>query len=135
MADASNFWLKISDFNSIQCFIKLQNLTTRTTVKELPKSIIAEFGERELVVEIPARSCAQGHNLMGDIEIVPVGPERKWQFVFTATVKMIEGHGNPVERVTLSLVQFPEAEWERLQKVFNSRQDEIEDFLKSARGY
>ena len=127
--------IRVSDFSSARVAITLKNTTTHTTAKEDPPISIAEFLDRGLILEVPARTCSKGHAILLEMTVtLPNGEE----FEFSSTSK-VENH-EPIaetgtDRITVSLVQFDEIGWKQLQDAFRSRQDEIENFLKAARGY
>jgi hypothetical protein len=53
----------------------------------------------------------------------------------TAKVEEINPGEEGVDRVRLALNQYEEKDWAKYLGLFSNRQNEIEDFLKAARGY
>jgi hypothetical protein len=137
MADSSDEFLDlISDdhFVKIEVELKIKNTTTSTEFKPAPPTRIIEITEHGFVLEIPERSCAGNHNLV--IEAHATAPQRKdVNLIVTAKVEDVEPGKNGTDRISLSLVQVQEEEWERFRKLFSSRQDEIDRFMTAARGY
>jgi hypothetical protein len=121
-------------FQTISVEVALTNTTTNTSVKEPGAMSIVEFGEQSLTLEVPARTCAQGHNLLIEMKIISPGVARVISFSATGKAEDVEKIDD-TERVSIGFVQFDEEEWRHVLLVFSSRQQEIEDFLKSSRGY
>lgn len=127
--------LKVSDFSSAKIHITLQNTTTKTAARAEPPIMVAEFLERGLVLEVPSRSCSAGHAVLIVAEVtLPNGTH----FVFEATAKVDKHEPIPnsdTDQISVIMLQFDEGDWEKLQNAFGARQNEIEDFFNSARGY
>jgi hypothetical protein len=121
-------------FRMISVEVALTNTTTNTSVKQPGAVSIVEFEEQSLTLEVPIRTCAQGHNLLIEMKIVSPGSTEPISFSATAKAEEVE-KTNGTERIHVSFVQFDEEEWKNVLLVFSSRQQEIEDFLKSSRGY
>lgn len=127
--------VRLSDFESIKQEFKVQNTTTKTEVKEVGEIQLIEIVDHGVILQLPRRSCANGHNLM--VEMITTVPRKpKHRFAFTAKVEELATIGDsPHDKVTLTFLQFEETEWAGLCRLFASRQDEIMAFLKAARGY
>lgn len=122
-----------TDFESIKLQVSMNNTTTNTAVRKNFTIRIIEIPERGLVLEVPIRSCARGHNVIVQIETVK--PDKvRGIFQATAKVEDLESASESVDKVTLSLVQFDEKQWKFLCDTFSRRQREIEDFFFAAKG-
>lgn len=122
------------DFQSIDFELSIQNVTART---HFPKERVIkaiEFHEDGLVLDVPAKTCAKGHQLA--ISITVTGARYK--------IPPLLATGHVVELVALSkdscsakikLDQFERSIWEDLLELYKNRQNEIDDFLSSAKGY
>jgi hypothetical protein len=95
---------------------------------------LLEILDRGVVLALPMRSCAHGHNLM--IRFHAVTPDKKnFDFLSTAKVEKIEPlNDSQQDRITLSFLQYDESGWEKFCDGFSNRQREIEEFLKAAKG-
>ncbi|OFZ79420.1 MAG: hypothetical protein A2583_02950 [Bdellovibrionales bacterium RIFOXYD1_FULL_53_11] len=127
------------DFNSIQTTISIMNVTTRMEIKPKkfgPEEIgikLIEFMGMELVFEIPANSCAPGHNVL--IHIEATGPDKKKvQFNTTAKVTELEDPGDNRHTIKVSLLQYDEMSYNDFNSLFSSRQQEIEEFFNGVKG-
>lgn len=121
-------------FETLETTIEFTNATTKMPVKNNPKPEITEFIDQGLLVEMAQKSCSEGHTLIMNLEIKI--PKKVDKVVFTGTAKVIGvEHEKDTDRIALEFVQYDEVLWEKVMATFNSRQDEIENFLKSARGY
>lgn len=126
--------IRLSDFSSMHIEVQLQNNTTHMPIRSEPPVVLLELQERGMVLEIPSKSCSQGHNLM--VEMRATTPDRAvYTFTSTARVNELENYPDGTDRVTLALLQFDEDVWESFCKSFSSRQDEIEQFFRAAKGY
>ncbi len=136
MADApdSNDGSFNSAFQSISVEIALTNTTTRTSTKQGSQVKLIEIGDQAIALEVPPKTCAKGHNLLFVLRLWRPGATKP--FAMTATGKVEEVQAlEGADRADIILVQFDEAEWKQVLTAFTSRQDEIEEFLKAARGY
>ena len=119
--------------------ITAQNTTTRTDVGSGDGLELVEFldagdtGDAGVVLEFPKRSCAQGHNLMLRFHLERDNDE-DIDISLTAQVKALENLEKNVDKVTLKFVQFVEKDWVRFCQAYSSRQTDIENFLKAAKG-
>lgn len=137
MNDASDEILNLindKDFSTIQVDLKITNSTTRMDFKASPPIKLVELTEQGMVLEIPERSCAENHNLVIDAQAKAPNKDPV-RLTVTAKVDQIEPCKDGTDRISLSLVQVREEEWNKFRYVFSSRQDEIDAFLISSRGY
>lgn len=121
-------------FNSIQVEISITNSTTRTEFKKEPPIVIVEFSDEGIVIESPPKCCASNHSLLIKLRGVPPAGS-PLEITATAKVSGVEAAQDGRERLSLSLIQVSETDWEKFKKMFSARQDEINNFLSSARGF
>ena len=143
--DASNVF-KASDFQSIRLKVYFKNNTTHTEANS-DHCTLEEIGDKILVFGIPAKSCNSKHNVMCSIRKIEPGSKNETEiFSFTGKVKEIENSEDnktigsnddeiEIMRVTIECFQYDEESWRNLEKIFGARQDEINEFLKAARGF
>ncbi|MGZ3698678.1 MAG: hypothetical protein ACXWP5_11130, partial [Bdellovibrionota bacterium] len=72
------FTLNPKDFESIQVMITFTNPTSQSTEGQTPIYQLLQLEEKGMILEVPNRSCAQGHNLM--LEVAAFGTEESVQF-------------------------------------------------------
>lgn len=128
------------DFVSFSVTITGKNLSSGTAFKSAPPASIVEFQERQCVLELPHRSCAPGHHLLLAIKVVHTNEnDPLLKFDMTVNVDDLEtletGEGDRVDRVIVTLLQFNESEWAQYIDLFTHRQNNINDFLRAAKGY
>lgn len=137
-----------NDFNSAQLVIVLTNNATRTEIREgkcfidgVPSKIkednsvkFIEFLERGLVIEAPSHTCAMGHQIMLDIQLIAPKGTESHHFHTTTKVKSVEIIEGNRQQIHLSLVQYDEKSWQKLRSFFEVRQNEIEDFFNLVKG-
>lgn len=125
---------KAEDFESIRLIIRFKNFTTNTEVKDYTKNSLIEVGEKSLVLEVPEKSCNAKHNVM-----VKVSRQKKKleEELLNATGKVaeIENVGEGFLKIKVEFVQVDDESWTNFLSMYSNRQDEIENFLKAARGY
>lgn len=95
--------------------------------------VFNEIGEKEIMLQVPGKSCAADQNVM--LVVYKDQKERHSKPILSITGKisswaMVED-GNI--RITIQLVQYEEKEWDRFLALFSSRQNEINAFLESMR--
>ncbi len=122
-----------SDFQSAQVVIKARNITSNTRALDPESVLLLELMDKGVKLEMPARSCTQGHQLELELTVIPTkGHERRVQ----ATGKIIRAEvmdGGAIE-AEIEFIQFVTEEWKQFQEVFAARQSDIDAFLNSARG-
>ena len=138
--------LNPTDFKSVRLEIALVNHTTRTEVRNGTRTYggaktkdpnakigLVEFLEQGMVIEAPKNSCSTGHNVMLEIEVV--GAPRSLSFHCSGKVISKELISPETDSLTVQLVQYGELQWVALQEIYSSRQNEIERFFQSVRGW
>ncbi len=126
--------MNVSDFNSMKLTFEISNSTTGLSFKKDFKVLLIQIFEKGMELEIPENSCRKGHFLMMKITTVNLqGGDLK--FETTAKVDSCSGIDEGSDAAVVSLVQFDEQVWKKLNSAFNRRQEEIEKFLSSVRGY
>lgn len=125
------------DFESIRLLVYFQNTTTGTKVDDPSKCSLTEIGDKTLVLDLPARSCAKQHNVMVDIYKADKSAASKSVELLKVTGKVFttDETDDDRARVTVECMQFDEESWIKLTELFSSRQTEIENFFKAVRGY
>lgn len=139
----------VKQFISAKVEVALENTTTQTELRGGKKIIgkkeqkakagdnnvahLLELRDRGIVLEVPPHSGSVGHHLTLELTArFPDGTEAFFQT--TAKIESIEPTDS--ERVSLAagFVQFEEDQWRTFRAAFGKRQDEILEFLKSAKG-
>jgi hypothetical protein len=95
---------------------------------------LVEVYDRGMTLEIPEKSCAKNHNLMLDMKIILPKGKKEIHFPATVSVIDIESTGEGTDTVVVKLLQYEEKEWQEFLNGYSSRQDEINEFLKAAKG-
>ena len=117
----------------IETGVSLKNVTTDAQTMGEESISLLEFHAQGFALEVPARSCATGHHLA-----IHIRAKRGAQaeVVFDATVRVDRDADLPLKRkrIEVTLMQFNNAAWEKLQALFSSRQAEIEEFFEAATG-
>lgn len=121
-----------NDFQSIELVAYLKHAHTGTEIKDPKLLKILELGEKEVVMEIPAKKFAQGHYLMVGILAKNTAVKMK-TFVCEGRIQELQNLG-AVDRIKLELTQFETTRWEELKRVYSKRQNEIMEFFKNVRG-
>jgi hypothetical protein len=86
-----------------------------------------------MVLEVPTKSCAHGHNLT--LTITATLPNKSvLNFSSTAKVEAHKKSDSKSDEISISLVQFDGAMWRLLTESFTSRQAQIEEFFASVKG-
>jgi len=138
-----------SDFQSTRLEIDLSNTTTNTEIKDGKKFFkgvhmiapkieikITEFVEKGLVMEVPSKTCAQGHNVVVEIRILnPQGNSKaQMAFSFSGKVQNITSLDGETDTAEIRMVQFEEKAWQEFQSLYWGRQDEIDSYFQGMRG-
>ena len=134
------------DFQSFKFQVQFSNVTTRTEVDQ-SKARLLEIGEAGVTLELPARTCNVRHLVM--IKVVrpkardanaraaaKPGRQSDFHLLFDATGKVRSaGEANDgLLRVEIDFVQFDSGKWREFLGIFQTRQEEIDTFLKDAKG-
>ena len=122
-----------NDFDSVHLKVTMTNNTTRTQIKEgvlyfggtrstekhhqgLELKVL-ELEEAAMLLDIPSKLCAIGHNLTVQIETLNHQPK----IVLTTSTKVEKitpSEGKQTEQILVKLVQFDEQAWESLKELF-----------------
>lgn len=139
-----------NDFKSTEVKIDLSNTTTGTEILDGYKRLGAqgvqgkaekttvEIKMTELLdhgfrLEVPAKICSKGHNCL--IQVKTLNTTHEISFEASAKVTSVENVGSGVDEIELKIQQIDEESWKQFKLLFNERQNDIEDFFKSVRGY
>ena len=142
-----------ADFESIKLKINLLNFTTKGEIRDGKRSYgtemkkgknkslsneklevrIAEFLDDGLILEIPAKTCAENHNI--EIQVTTENATPEVSFKATLRVLSIQKASASVDLAEATFLQKDEEEWTKFLEVFNQRQNEIRNFFNSVRGF
>jgi hypothetical protein len=123
-----------STFHSIEFVFTVKNLTSRTELKKGTPIRLCEWLEQGFVLELPYRSCGQGHSLHVEI-LASLGDQKHPKFEANCKVEELDHNDDATDRVVLHMVQYDKAGWQKLRALYDSRQEEVLKFLASVRGY
>lgn len=138
--------IRNEDFESIQIHLSFFNVTTKTEVAEGKRYLgdqlqkdsgakidLVEFREDGMVLEVPARSGAVGHQLK--ITLNTEGAKENLDVTFIVTVTAVEKMSPTRDQYEVKFNEYDPKIWKELQAIYSVRQNEIENFLKAAKGY
>jgi nanoRNase/pAp phosphatase (c-di-AMP/oligoRNAs hydrolase) len=139
-ADNTAELFRIEDFDSFSVQVKLRNLTSKTgaghnvvSIGSAPAQIrLIDFQETGFALEAPERSAAEGHTV--DCEFDVTGTTPPLSFVLRAKVRAVTHLGESRERIDFSVLDQSVYAIQTLIGIYSKRQNEIEEFLKAARG-
>jgi hypothetical protein len=127
-------WLDPHDFESQTLTPRLRNHTSGWTPPTGAAVRVERIEPAALALEVPARSCSQGHLLWLRLELRSPGEPAAARVECDARVVAVEALGGERDLVEVVLVQYPRAEWAALRARLERRQDEIRLFLEAAGG-
>lgn len=119
------------DFQSIEIHVEIDNPGTNTLRREGIQ--ILEFLDKAIALQVPEKTCSKGHSLMLKIQT----ENAKEDVIFKATVKVqdMEKQADGTDKVTVRMVQYEEAIWEKFCAIFEERQKEIIKYIEAVKGY
>lgn len=128
---------RVSDFEDLDHGVRVTNVTSNVMLEYPNKIRILELDKKVIVLRIPVRKCAEGHTLL--IEIFPKklvsGIKHLPELVNTTGKVLTLQNTSATEcEVRVELVQFAANEWEKLLKLYDQRQDQIDKILAGSRG-
>ena len=117
---------------SLDLLLTVKNITSNRDIpcrKEFPITI-SEFIDKGLILNLPPLTCAQGHQLLLDINL---SKEKHEILHFSTTAKIIalEANEHGFNRVSLKFVQYDPLIWKKFLRVFQTCQDELQELLES----
>lgn len=124
----------IQMFNTVRLEITAQNSGTGTRAGPEQGIQMIELLPQGFVLELPSKLCARGHNISLEI-VAKQGGETKLKLDATAKIDGIAPTESGTDEAVLVLVQYEEKDWQALRDLYGLRQQEIERFLSSARGW
>jgi hypothetical protein len=123
-----------ADFQSAKIDVTFENTTSRSA--PISGVAVLEIDEKQLVLELPAKSCALNHN--ASIKLVRTDPNKPAEILtFKATAKVVETEKTDdpaVMRVRTQLMQYDDATWNQFLKAQGERQAAINKFIAGAQG-
>ena len=127
------------DFKTMRLEVDFANITTKTEIRDGKRILggiqdsasgmlveVVEFEEAGVVVDTPARSGAQGHQLLLKLRLV--APKSKVEFSATGNVVGAEDMDGR-QRLRVQFTEFVRSEWKALMDVYAQRQEAITEFL------
>ncbi len=117
-------------FKSIELLIRLVNQGSKTRVQS-PDVSLVEVVAKGMVLDVPKNCCSQGHYLevqlqaqQGDVSVI---------FISTVKVDKYKDLFNGRRTISVSMVQYDEGSWKKFQKVFDRRQESINEFFDAVK--
>lgn len=140
--------INLDDFKSVEWDISLSNSTTGTAIKDGMRIYgsakqeksdsedlrirFVEFLDKGFVLEVPANSCSDGHNLL--LDIATKGASKDIKLKGSAKVTKVEKLENKKLQIEVNLVQYDDAQWQAMKAIFSDRQNDILEFFKAVKG-
>jgi len=124
------------DFESVRLSISFTNLTTKTELKNADNILLIDIlsDPRQLGFEMPARQCNIKHNVLFEINKLDQKTGKTSPLVaITGRIIEVEELDADCMKVTVDCVQVDEKSWDDLVNLFAKRQEDINNFLASAR--
>lgn len=132
--------LNNADFVSYTWSTRLRNMTSGTEVGSNPVGVpgdenveLLEISQDKLKISLPANSCSAGHLLILNITLKRPGTE-PIEAEIDAIVLGKKNIDAGQDKALLELRNPENDGWRYVLAVFQRRQDEIDDFLRNARG-
>lgn len=91
-----------------------------------------ELGERTIRLEMPPRTCAQGHRLELRIELA--APDESITFHGEGIIERVEASNGRPDLVTIELSNHANAKWIDIKKHFVQRQASVADLFERLKG-
>jgi len=129
--NSENFVEKFAEgFQSFKLVLTVKNITSNRDIpgREHFPITVAEFIDKGLILNLPPLTCAQGHQLMLDINL---SKEKKEILHFSTTAKIIDLETNEhgFNRVSLKFVQYDPLIWKKFLRIFETCQEELQELL------
>lgn len=130
-----------SDFNSMKVSIGLTVTAKRAGIHALKaddEPRLVELRDDGITLDLPEGVCLSGDRVLVQLQVkTPEG--QRATFSAPAQVEGLDPpkEGAPQNRVAVILrfLLAASADWATFRRVFDSRQREIDDFMKAAKGY
>jgi hypothetical protein len=141
--------IRPEDFRSIRLTISMTNSTTRTQIRNGQRFFggenqtvdygsedltirLVEFLEKGMVLEVPSKSCSQGHILV--LEIQAEGPGVSDEFKGPVKVHTLDDLPDGKLRVGVDLMKHDPAQWKRFMSIYDRRQEEVTELFEQLKG-
>jgi hypothetical protein len=146
MSPADDDFIRVEDFNSIRLHLQFKNITTKTELRDgvrfyagekqeagdSQEIALVEFLDGGLVVEVPPRSGAEGHQI--SITVLTEGVDPEIKFVGSGAVEDIAPVESGRERFAILFTEKDDGAWNAILSIYARRQQEIMDFLAAVKG-
>ena len=125
-----------ADRTGISTTVEFSNLTSRAVpLKGQGVVDLTELHADGVVIDVPLKSCAKGHQIMLELRVRAGEDPGEVQLNCTGQVRELRNIAFDRDQVTVEFIQVDERKWVLLKSLFSSRQTAIDDFLRAARGY
>ena len=94
---------------------------------------LLELMDRGLTLDVPTKTCAEGHTLALDIKLYE-SDEVEVHFQCTVRVDEVTREDAGRDKIKTSLAQVDEIAWAKIGKVYAKRQEDIFKFFAAAKG-
>ena len=116
----------------VKPFISGKNLTAGTTLRRSPPIELHEIADDQIVLAIPEKACAVGHQL--ELKFLFDREDAKFKFECTCRVTEMDPCSEGIDRVAVTLVQFDREGWDQLLKHMNGSQARIDTIFEIIQG-
>lgn len=141
--EKKNPFFEQADFRRLEIEIDVKNVTSQMKIPEKKpgseiETSVFEINENYLKLVLPSKSCAQGHTLAIDLDILrptpgaPQDPEKTSIHILGVVEEIVESQEG-AQIVRLRLRQYAKVDWEQLLQFLAGTQLEINRFIKQAR--
>lgn len=93
---------------------------------------LVELGEQAIKLEMPPRTCAQGHRLEVQIELI--APDELISFHGEGNVERVEAASGRPDLVTIALSNHANFKWSDIKKHFVQRQTSVAELFERLKG-
>ena len=149
MANGDVRFRDTESLEAIGLFVSLKNNTSRTELKasearkhrrsikknhkfEHGRVDLIQFLNQGIVLEVPPRTCAHGHDLTVTIETR--GTDSTTYFEASAKVDQLTNLTDQRDLIMLSFIQFEGTQWQRLNEAYDQMQSQIDLLLERMKG-
>jgi hypothetical protein len=109
-----------------------ENRTTRTELKLANGATFLCFLEKGMILELPPRTCANGHKVQLVLNVKHGKKELRFQA--TATVGDVVVSQGEKDSVSIELVGFEQSDWDWIQGIYQERQADLSALFAKLRG-
>jgi hypothetical protein len=134
MSANPNPFFRLDDFRSVEIRVEGSNVTSGLAIAKGTIQI-TQIHDAGITVQIPPRSCSEGHHLTVVVTLIKSPKAGSERIVVTASgpAEEVEGDPKAPQEVRIAFRQYPREKWQAILDYFSSEQAAANALIRQTR--